>query len=445
MSIVMSRLPVLSKETTMPFIDMWQDKLETGEITGSLYRQFSIFYANLDVALFRLTNEMLNSKLPSLSPDQGVFSALLGHVLTWFPKKTSCPVCNPTDDEHILQDLQRRGDVGSEFLARLGRVTRHLRDREHWDFDALGLLEAEMTKVFEVASKINSTATVVLEELGLYDSVPETLREHFFIEPQDVTYRLFWTGYAKTDCFGRSPLHQWLDGTDELVDERDLPILKSACSEDYIDDQDVLWRSLLHIACQRDWEVGVQHLLSMCADPTLRTIYGSLPFHYAAAKGSLNICRLLLELPEMGSYFNCTDFQGNTALYYAIASKNTALVRFLLQFPEVDPNHTWESVCPPPLIKAIYSDNEEMVQLLLDRGADPSAKFYGHTAFYYAVRRQNIGIMKLLGAKSKASEDPNNPTRSKALYTLQQWTEGEVIAPHGDRADVEFPINQQEV
>jgi hypothetical protein len=111
------------------------------------------------------------------------------------------------------------------------------------------------------------------------------------------------------DCLGRTHLHRLLDESinfKEPEDEEHLEILIDLLDrQDFdIDHQDYFGRTLLHLACQKGWLEGVKTLLECEADPSLRTAWHSLPLHFAAAKGSFAICKLLLE------YRNQIDIDG---------------------------------------------------------------------------------------------------------------------------------------
>jgi hypothetical protein len=97
---------------------------------------------------------------------------------------------------------------------------------------------------------------------------------------------------------------------------------------DNLDHQDCLGRTILHVACMNNWEDGVYDLLQNCANPAARTIYGSLPLHYAAATASVHICRMLLEKREAFD-INATDKAGHTACDYAVDNGSWTIVAML--------------------------------------------------------------------------------------------------------------------
>lgn len=96
--------------------------------------------------------------------------------------------------------------------------------------------------------------------------------------------------------------------------------------------QDILGRTPLHVVCQSndDWRLGdlVKQMLDAGADPGLTTIWGHTPLHYAATKGFVEVCMVLL---ARKSTFNigAEDERRETALDYAVINKHQDIVDLL--------------------------------------------------------------------------------------------------------------------
>jgi ankyrin repeat protein len=136
------------------------------------------------------------------------------------------------------------------------------------------------------------------------------------------------------DCLGRNTPHRWLDwlprpDKTDLIRLRELLDLKEF---EYVNTQDILGRTPLHIVCESGWVEGVELLLSRGANPRAVTVYRSLPLHYAAVQGFLQICRLLIGHCDTSSGAGSRDWQGKTAVDYACARSHTAVARFLAPF-----------------------------------------------------------------------------------------------------------------
>ncbi|KAF3003437.1 hypothetical protein E8E13_001880 [Curvularia kusanoi] len=120
------------------------------------------------------------------------------------------------------------------------------------------------------------------------------------------------------DCLKRTQIHRMLD---QAMD-RESGLEFHGWAYDHlrggtgVNHTDVLGRSVLHLACQKGFEYGVTKLLADGANPSIKTVYGSLPLHYAAANGFASICEMLLQ--HMGSEeLDAEDDFGMTALDYA--------------------------------------------------------------------------------------------------------------------------------
>jgi ankyrin repeat protein len=94
-----------------------------------------------------------------------------------------------------------------------------------------------------------------------------------------------------------------------------------------------------------------------------------------------------------GASFNVNemDSQGNTALYYAINSRNVELVKRLLAVPEIDPNLRGPT-SPPPIFRADYTKQQEMVDLLLAHGADPLVIWSPPRAYVHTLSEQTATV-----------------------------------------------------
>jgi cytohesin len=200
-------------------------------------------------------------------------------------------------------------------------------------------------------------------------------------------------------------------------------------------------------------------LLERGADPDARNGYGKTPLHYAAWRGSVDVVKLLL---ERGADPNAQNRDSKTPLHEAAGMGHVEVVRLLLQHG-ADPNvgvggatllsfainhcnanviklllERGASVKPKylcdaierectvavnallkrgadvniscgddtPLHKAVVKGLEDVVEQLLERGADPNVRDnnYGGTPLHAAASKCHVGItMRLLEHKA----DPN--------------------------------------
>lgn len=132
-------------------------------------------------------------------------------------------------------------------------------------------------------------------------------------------------------CLGRNTLHRWSDWLPrpDKTDHVRLRELLDLERFQYINGQDTLGRSPLHIVCRSGWLAGVDLLLSRGANIKAETVYRSLPLHYAAVEGHLDICRLLIENCFANSYLRCRDWLGKIAVDHTRLRGHTVVTSLL--------------------------------------------------------------------------------------------------------------------
>lgn len=406
MNLAVRRLEGLSKEMLEPFFDEWHDEIDFNRALDKTdCDELKTFYSQLESVLSELNSEMLKSTSRASTYDGDLASIMLAQTTPLFTWQSACPICFDVGDSDILEYLTRRGDSCREYLFRLSRASRHLLASKHWDDDSESRLEMEFDRIYSSSLEYEKRTAAALSKFRLYDVLPFISQSNLLFGPDEVNYQMFYEGREETDCLGRTGLHQALDaiGNYSLAKLEGLAVT-SPRGFDYgaelINAQDLLGRTLLHVACQKGWTEGVRDLMKYAPDPSLKTDYGSLPLHYAAAIGSLEICQLVQPSDQYQYNINEVDSQGNTALYYAVGSGNAELVEFLLTQPhKVDPNIAGKF---SPVWKAFHMHHEEMVRLLIEGGAD----------FEYLLRNRKFGPETPLRLRQLVTETNKPPKRS---------------------------------
>ncbi|KAF2029034.1 hypothetical protein EK21DRAFT_113257 [Setomelanomma holmii] len=180
------------------------------------------------------------------------------------------------------------------------------------------------------------------------------------------------------------------------------------CSNsDGVNQQDVLGRTPLHVACAQNnnW-TAVQCLLDMGANVNLKTMYGSTALHYAAALGHEEVCKRLLRNAEP-SYVNEYDEAGRNAGFYANEAGHDEVVKLL----DSHAGHL------------ILDELHIIEDIARDRSLDPAAGFL----------RSQLGISSFT--------EPNVESAAERVENLQNLHIGEGTSDQHSN-DVPSPFGQ---
>lgn len=121
--------------------------------------------------------------------------------------------------------------------------------------------------------------------------------------------------------------------------------------------------------------------------------------HNAAAIGSVPILRALL---DAGADVNAPDFNGATALIYAVAAAKLDAVRFLLPRDAATAINLRPSRTPTALVLAVQSRREDVVQAILDAGADPRLPdAFGTTPAQAAARMGDVRMQQQIAGATR--------------------------------------------
>ncbi|XP_048588108.1 ankyrin repeat domain-containing protein 39-like [Nematostella vectensis] len=119
----------------------------------------------------------------------------------------------------------------------------------------------------------------------------------------------------------------------------------------------------------------------------------------AALDGELSRVKSFL---DRGVNFDMTDKSGYTALHYACSNGHLEVCKMLLDRGACCNKQT-KAGQDTPLHRAAYRGYEDIVQLLLEKGGDPSiCNADGQNALHKAAERCHRGIMDLLIAQNPA-------------------------------------------
>lgn len=139
--------------------------------------------------------------------------------------------------------------------------------------------------------------------------------------------------------------------------------------------------------------------------PNLGDNTGRSALYYAVKSESINIIRKLLDFP--GIDCNKATFKGCTPLYVAAHDGLSEIVKMMLETNNIDVNASLKSSQETPLLVAVCYGRTDVVRLLLSH---PAIKCNittcdGRSAFYTAVERGNIKMVRLFLEKSELNFD----------------------------------------
>jgi ankyrin repeat protein len=153
---------------------------------------------------------------------------------------------------------------------------------------------------------------------------------------------------------------------------------------------------------RNDDSAALKTLLSQGVDINLKDSHGATPLMYAAASGSTEVMKLLI---GAGADVNAKNSFGATALLWSAG--DIRKVRLLLD-KGAEVNVSTKQGRTPLLAAAAYDGGEEVVRLLMSKGADVKAvERFQLTALNLAASANDTGSVRLLLEKGV---DPNAKT-----------------------------------
>ena len=171
------------------------------------------------------------------------------------------------------------------------------------------------------------------------------------------------------------------------------------------------WTSGLQLAAFFDLDELVHSLVDCGMDIESQDNYYGRPLHAAAAGGSLNVCRLLLQ-KEVD--VNARAGRFNSALQAATFAGHDEVVQFLLE-AGADPN-AQGGLYTTSLQAASFKGHLNIARMLLEQGAIVDAQISsGRTALHCAAMHGHRRIVKLLLGKGADVDSRDNDNGRTAL------------------------------
>lgn len=183
----------------------------------------------------------------------------------------------------------------------------------------------------------------------------------------------------------------------------------------------------LHTAAKKGHAECVKLLLARGAAVGIKTTrYFHTPLHFAALIGNLEILKLLL---DKGADPHAQDRDGCTSLHYAAKSGFLPVAQALLEkigsSNASGPTNTGPNARAKndytPLYFAVAQGSREMVELLLDNGADPNASDdKNYTSLHVAAKKGFAEIARLLLLKGADANSAGRDGKRAQDFTKNQ-------------------------
>jgi hypothetical protein len=324
MADVVAVLHILKAETTQPLIKLFPASAFN---SAECDRIAELVETQIQTALSRSATELLATGVIDQSLMRSFIATLTGQTTN---SKAICNMrnlCQPSDNEEgDLRHFRDIADVGGEFLARHTRLLAYHYGEEHSGHQSISddRFRRETSRLFSLETEFKQQVVALFEHYGMHETVADAERiEVFYNTP--VGNRLFVAGQDRVDSLGRSTLQQWLDFTDRYPSEEDIISLKRNVPFFNLNRQDILGRTALHVACLYGWTNVAEILVDAGADPDLSTVFGHVPFHYAAVQ-TAGYTEKLCDLVATPYSVKKLDCNGKVGLAYAAACGNYKLL-----------------------------------------------------------------------------------------------------------------------
>lgn len=182
-----------------------------------------------------------------------------------------------------------------------------------------------------------------------------------------------------------------------------IPVIEKLLDEGADVNQTLQSTALHKAAASGNLEI-VELLIARGADVNLQDVHGRIPIFVALAEHQPEVARRLAR-EETDLSLCATD--GSTVLMVAVRAEDLELVRWALDhgvaFDAIRP----EKINATALIRAARIGNEEIVALLLERGADPGLTNHeGHTALDLAKGDEVRSLLRT--ARDRPPEDDSS-------------------------------------
>lgn len=297
------------------------------------YDPFMKFYLEaLERLLCRMKHDLLSVSISTPHESRAaLFSASMDNsTLPTTIDPEECPFCDTTVSKRIAK-LKEEGLQCHELSARLhqlyGHAFRECTNRHETQLphriDALGRLMQLVCEKAQGILSVHGRSAVVTENMCLRSNSALLNAADYHCSSKDNNKGCLLRAYTYKRAL-------YIIGTRDYSSNTGLNAIEHLLPSN-INHQDHYGQTLLHVACRKSWTQAAEYLLRKGADPSVKTApHEHLPIHFAAATGSVTICKLLVAHIDKFS-INAIDCYGFNALDHAIKNEQTDVLILLVE------------------------------------------------------------------------------------------------------------------
>lgn len=338
MDIALDHLEYFRDELNSPFIDENEKQVDfSTDLWGSEFAKFDTFHPALKDKISKTTKTITTEAINSGALiGNKIIQELIEQTKPNLSSQLRCPFCITPGESSQLPSVPKTKTVSGEALYRLCRLTEHVNNPTHRNYngDHMGLQWEDLDIVFRLMAEVKTEFESAISDVGLIDFLPLSIGRNLMFVPTSVCINSIFFTKGGLDCLGRLDLHRIADSPNRLETLRLSQEIKLITGEriNRLNHQDILGRTVLHIAGQNGWTDVVKVLMENGATPDLRTIHGTLPLHYAVLSESLKP-ETVVELYKLtlSRTLDLSDNAGNDPLMYLIHSDSYGRLETLVE------------------------------------------------------------------------------------------------------------------
>lgn len=209
-----------------------------------------------------------------------------------------------------------------------------------------------------------------------------------------------------------------------------------------INQQDKSGQTALMIACQKDYSMIVENLLSRGANPNLKDNQLNTALHFAAGRGNLQICLLLLNA-KAAITSNISDLSPLHILSKSSLGKLELALELINNGADI--NQKSKITGETPLLNALSAGNNQLIDLLIANGAKIIDRDkYNVTTYMLAAKSNKLKLLNELSGKGIDVNEKSKTGMTALLYAAMSGNQDVIDFLIKQGADVTAKTNDGE-